>query len=171
MATINEKMTAIANGFRKSRGITGKINLDKMAELAETPLNENLPSLSSPGSSADLAAGKELIGPDGSVVTGTLKESAGSIAHNAGTPVYSEAEVAGSTVKSIGVKAVANEDIIVRSGSEFLAFASALDFGDATAADVASGKTFTSINGVKLVGTNTDGGTGGNVPSVEGVEF
>lgn len=170
MATINEKMTAIANGFRKSRGITGKINLDKMAELAETPLNKNLPSLSSPGSSADLAAGKELIGPDGSVVTGTLKESAGSILHNMGAPVYANTEVAGATIKAIGVKAIANENVIVRNGSEFYAFAPATDFGNATAADVISGKTFTSINGVKIVGTNT-GESGVSVPYAEGVMF
>lgn len=171
MATVNEKMTAIADGFRNSRNITGTINLDKMAELAAVPLGVELPALSNPGVASDLTISKELISADGSVVTGTLKESTGSIAHNAGTPVYSEAEVAGATIKSIGVKAISNEDIIVRSGSEFSAFASALDFGDATAADVVSGKTFTSINGVKLVGTNTGGGTGGSVPSAEGVEF
>lgn len=171
MATVNEKMTAIADGFRNSRGLTGTLNLDKMAELAAVPLGAEMPTLTNPGTASDLASGKELIGVDGSVVTGTLKESTGSIAHHTGSVSYSESEVAGSTVKLITVKAVAEEDVIVRNGSEFSASASALDFGDATVADVVSGKTFTSLNGVKLVGTNTGGGTGESVPSAEGVMF
>lgn len=51
-----------------------------------------------------------------------------------------------------------DRDIFFRAGSNFIAETNADNFGDAAAADVAAGKTFTSANGLKLTGTMTGGG-------------
>ena len=89
MASVNEKMTAIADGFRESRGLTGKINLDKMAELAAVPLGAMLPTLTNPGGADDLVEGKELIDQDGNVVTGTIRVLMGKM-FTLLTPEFSE---------------------------------------------------------------------------------
>ena len=99
-----------------------------------------------------LAEGVTAHGADGELVTGIIKE--GSPAHKAGTPSYSS-----NRVKLISINSTANEDAIIRSGSKFIATASASDFGVATVDDVAKGKTFTSVNGLKLTGTMELGGT------------
>lgn len=48
-------------------------------------------------------------------------------------------------------------NVLFRNGSYINAPVSTVLFGDATAADVVSGKTFTSASGLKLTGTNTGG--------------
>lgn len=102
---------------------------------------------------SDLAEGITAHGANGELVTGTIKE--GNPTHSVGTPSYSSTTYA----KLISIKATADEDAIIRSGSEFSATASASEFGNATVNDVAKGKTFTSVNGLKLTGTMESGGT------------
>lgn len=102
---------------------------------------------------SDLAEGITAHGANGELVTGTIKE--GNPTHSVGTPSYSSTTYA----KLISIKATATEDAIIRSGSEFSATASASEFGNATVNDVAKGKTFTSVNGLKLTGTMESGGT------------
>lgn len=96
----------------------------------------------------DLPQGVTAHGADGELVTGTIKE--GSPSHKVGTPSYSS----NIYTKLISIKATSDEDAIIRSGSEFSATTNAGDFGNATASDVAKGKTFTSYNGLKLTGTH-----------------
>lgn len=93
-----------------------------------------------------LAKGVTAHGADGELVTGIIKE--GNPSHKPGTPSYSS-----NIAKFISIKSTASEDAIIRSGSKFSATASASDFGDATAKDVAKGKTFTSVAGLKVTGT------------------
>lgn len=100
-----------------------------------------------------LAKGITAHGANGELVTGTIKE--GNLTYSEGTPSYSSTPY----TKLISIKATADEDAIIRSGSEFSATASASDFGNATVDDVAKGKTFTSVNGLKLTGTMESGGT------------
>ena len=100
-----------------------------------------------------LAKGVTAHGADGELVTGTIKE--GNPTHVVGPPSYSSTTYA----KLISIKSTANEDAIIRSGSKFIATASASDFGNATVDDVAKGKTFTSVNGLKITGTMESGGT------------
>lgn len=58
-------------------------------------------------------------------------------------------------------------DEIMRVGSTMALGATATIFGDATAADVAKGKTFTSAAGVKVTGTATSGSTSSGNNNVE----
>lgn len=99
----------------------------------------------------DLAAGKTAY-VNGEKVTGTLEESYPS--SNAGTVSYSTSEVAGTNIRSISIKGEAKGDVICRKGQSYSLSASASDFGNATAEDVVAGKTFTSLNGLKVTGTH-----------------
>lgn len=105
---------------------------------------------------SDLAEGITAHGANGELVTGTIKE--GNPTHSVGTPSYSSTTYA----KLISIKATADEGAIIRSGSEFSAAASASEFGDAKAEHVLSGHTFTSANGLKIVGTMEASGGNNN---------
>ena len=48
-----------------------------------------------------------------------------------------------------------NEDVLLRSGAKLQSSLKKTEFGDASAADVAAGKTFTSTAGLKVTGTHT----------------
>lgn len=53
----------------------------------------------------------------------------------------------------------ANKDALIRTGCTLAAYVNFDKFGDATAADVAAGKTFTSSAGLKVTGTGSSGGS------------
>lgn len=110
MASVNEKMTAIADGFRNSRGLTEKIGLDRMAELAAVPLGAMLPTLENPGSADDLVEGKELIGPDGEIVRGNIQLSVG-LKYSSVEPEFKEDGKAYA-------RATVSRTVTLQSGSE-----------------------------------------------------
>jgi hypothetical protein len=95
MATVNEKMTALANGIRELSGTTDTKSLDEMkidVDAANTEITEQaeliaqittalegkagggtvLPTLDNPAVAADILSGKEAIDGDGNVITGTI---------------------------------------------------------------------------------------------------
>ena len=95
--SVNSKMTAIADKVRTLLGISGKLGLDAMSTNLGTAVNAcdtqadliaqiktaleekagggvKLPTLTNPGTSADLAEGKQLIDASGNVVTGVMSK-------------------------------------------------------------------------------------------------
>lgn len=76
---------------------------------------------------------------------------------------------AGGT-KYLMLKAEDLEKQIIGGGKHFFLYSSFGNFGDATAADVAAGKTFTSAAGLLVEGTNTGsgGGSSGGLTSARG---
>ena len=71
--SVNEKMTALADAIRSKTGQAGKLSLDAMtAAVNNMEIGAQLPELANEGSAADLLAGKELLGSDGNIVTGTI---------------------------------------------------------------------------------------------------
>lgn len=109
--------------------------------------NGTLPTLTNPGSATDLAEGKELIDGNGNIVTGSVKTYNSQALWNNIAPA-----VDGTDLK---LSVNASTPYLFRKG---VAVKSPLsNFGDATAADVVTGKTFTSAAGLKVVGTGTGG--------------
>ena len=104
-----------------------------------------LPTLTNPGTATDLAEGVELIDGAGNIVTGAIPVWVGIGTQNT-TPTYDE------TTSKIILSAPHNERTIVDPGKMTMR-SNASNFGDATAADVAKGKTFTSSAGLKVAGT------------------
>lgn len=155
MSTQSEKLTAIANAIRAKEGSSDPIPAnDFPARIAAIETGTQLPTLTNPGAASDLASGKQLIGQDGEIVTGTILERvSGASVASPGNSFYTA--MSGSSLVEIGVQKNITQDVILRSGSEYTQYLSASQFGNATAADVAAGKTFTSTEGVKVTGTGS----------------
>jgi hypothetical protein len=106
-------------------------------------VGKKLPTLTTPGVASDLASGKQLIGQDGEIVTGNV-------------PVVTE-------LSMTGTPSVSGSNLVIGRPSTMRVIlpyqvpvemdAPLTSLGDAAAADVASGKTFTSAAGVKVTGT------------------
>lgn len=95
-----------------------------------------------------------------------------------GKTAYVNGRKVEGTMSKMGGTQVASDDISYADGlvtitprlsqrwyaeNKFNIYAPASSFGDATAADVASGKTFTSASGLKVTGTATMGNTGSTI--------
>ena len=106
-------------------------------------VGKQLPTLTTPGAASDLASGKQLIGQDGEIVTGNV-------------PVVTE-------LSMTGTPSVSGSNLVIGRPSTMRAIlpyqvpvkmdAPLTSLGDAAAADVVSGKTFTSTAGLKVTGT------------------
>lgn len=102
----------------------------------------------------DIASGKTAY-VNGKKITGTIHTYSSSSSLSVG----SGSLMNGGTY--LGMPYTFDEDALFRSGSKIELKKNYENFGDATPADVASGKTFTSAAGLKVVGTGSGGSSGG----------
>lgn len=110
---------------------------------------KRLPTLTNPGSAADLASGKQLIDQNGEIVTGNLQ-----VVSSVGGRPYQPQFKNFYDTDYIGFEGGRAVDVILKAGIQNMElYGLASDFGNATAADVAAGKTFTSAEGVNVSGT------------------
>ena len=151
MSTQGDKLKAIANAIRAKEGSSDPIVAnDFPARIAAIETGTQLPTLTNPGTAADMAQGKQLIDQNGEIVTGTLVETSNFVLSGSGyTPI----------LKDGNIECVANYSNsnypghVARFPIQYGFRIPASDFGNATAADVVAGKTFTSEAGVKVSGT------------------
>ena len=148
MSTQGDKLKAIADAIRAKEGSSDPIAAnDFPARIAAIETGTQLPTLTNPGTAADMAQGKQLIDQNGEIVTGTFREStAGS-----GYTVIDTTPTLNST--NLQLDYTFEMDRIMRKDSILNMMCPISNFGNATAADVAAGKTFTSEAGVKVSGT------------------
>lgn len=148
MSAQGDKLKAIADAIRAKEGSSDPIAAnDFPARIAAIETGTQLPTLTNPGTAADMAQGKQLIDQNGEIVTGTLREStAGS-----GYTVIDTTPTLNST--NLQLDYTFEMDRIMRKDSILNMMCPISNFGNATAADVAAGKTFTSEAGVKVTGT------------------
>lgn len=159
MVTADSVKSKIRGLIDKSNAKTGHIDKDLTAAVDTliagygedgTALPEIDPSIL--GTSNDLVSGKQLIDSSGGIVTGAIPET------SVGLDFKESSVHFVSSVNDIRLVNTIDEDILMRSGSKVYVNAEATEFGDASAADVAAGKTFTSAAGHKVVGTMSPGG-------------
>lgn len=146
MSTQGDKLKAIADAIRAKEGSSDPIVAnDFPARIAAIETGTQLPTLTNPGTAADLASGKQLIDQNGEIVTGTVLVRTGYTPQTDWNPV--------STLPGYALCATElDQDTLLRVGTMGVNVPLS-KFGDATAADVASGKTFTSTAGVAVAGT------------------
>lgn len=146
MSTQGDRLKAIADAIRAKEGSSDPIVAsDFPARIAAIETGTQLPTLTNPGTAADLASGKQLIDQNGEIVTGTVLVRTGYTPQTDWNPV--------STLPGYALCATElDQDTLLRVGTMGVNVPLS-KFGDATAADVAAGKTFTSEAGVKVTGT------------------
>lgn len=137
----------------------GKQALDGNGQIMTGTLKflVELPDLGNyPATAADIALGKAAIDANGNVMVGTLDEYLGDYGQGGSCfpTSYGSNYINGNVF--LNSRKIYGTDVPVPVKMESSAF------GDATPADVAEGKTFTSANGLKIVGTATSGGSGGS---------
>lgn len=106
---------------------------------------------------ADMASGVTAY-VNGEKVTGNVYTFAPTTGTWADTVPTAEYEGTSSVPSRILMNFPFDYDLLMRKGSYVLAKTDPSNFGDATAADVAAGKTFTSAAGLKVTGTAKSGG-------------
>jgi len=152
LSTQGDKLKAIADAIRAKEGSSDPIIAnDFPARIAAIETGVQLPTLTNPGTAADMAQGKQLIGQDGEIIEGNLLE------RTSGETFRFKADSVTSSSSNLGsywINWTQKNDEIIRSGALCQSpIISLSTFGNATAADVASGKTFTSEAGVMVTGT------------------
>lgn len=111
-----------------------------------------LPTLTNPGTADDLAEDKQFIDANGNVVTGTVATTNSTVATT--KEATGLKKTTAGTTSRITMNRTFDESLMVRAGDTLGFYSDANNFGDASASDVAKGKTFTSVNGLKVTGTH-----------------
>ena len=107
---------------------------------------KSLPELTNPATASDIASGKQAIDGDGNILIGDVAKATFSAPWPA-TLVYD------STNDRIDFTYEVSQNYFIDSGVNIRLMSGVENFGNATAADVAAGKTFTSAAGLKVEGT------------------
>lgn len=148
MSTQGDKLKAIADAIRAKEGSSDPIAAnDFPARIAAIETGTQLPTLTNPGTAADMAQGKQLIDQNGEIVTGTVNE----IFASSNYTVMGDTQTLNDN--NLRLDYTFGMDIIMRRNSVFSIVRPISNFGNATAADVLFGKTFTSTAGVNVTGT------------------
>ena len=148
MSTQGDKLKAIADAIRAKEGSSAPIAAnDFPARIAAIETGTQLPTLTNPGTAADMARGKQLIDQNGEIVTGTVNE----IFASSNYTVMGDTQTLNDN--NLRLDYTFGMDIIMRRNSVFSIVRPISNFGNATAADVLFGKTFTSTAGVIVTGT------------------
>lgn len=141
---------AIANAIRSKNGSTDTYKIAEMANaISNIGSGSGLDTSDATAAASDIVSGKTAY-VNGAKITGTAHEvPSGDIYTTLGDEISFSA-------KNFVIKNQVDSDVLYRPGSYIELYYPGTRLGDATTADVVSGKTFTSVNGLKLTGTKTD---------------
>ena len=102
----------------------------------------------------DLAKGVTAHDKSGTAITGTVEVGHPTTKSSDVYAEFSETPLPGGSIyKSLSLTGKSTDDVLMRKGTNYTVSLESSNLGNATAADVAKGKTFTSQTGLKQVGT------------------
>lgn len=102
----------------------------------------------------DLAKGVTAHDKSGTAITGTVEVGHPTTMSSDVSAKFDETPLPGGSIyKTISLTGKSTDDVLMRKGTNYTVSLESSNFGNATAADVAKGKTFTSQTGLKQVGT------------------
>lgn len=180
MATVNSKMTALADEIRELSGATDTKSLDEMkvdvdaanAEIAEqTELLEQiaaalegkaggatLPTLDNPAVAADILSGKEAIDGDGNVITGTIAtRTSSNLTASGATVTVPAGYYASQATKSVATATQATPSVSIDANGKITA--SATQTAGYVSAGVTTGKKQMTTQAAKTITPSTSSQT------------
>lgn len=162
--TMKDLFKAICDAIRSKDGTTDSIPHQDIPERImeiDSTTGVILPTIppEKKGSESDLAEGKQLINEDGSIITGSLTTVNSDIQKvfdktNRNVSSYYEKNEDDISNSSITLYDSVEEDILLRKNSKLHLKTKASIYGNARPEDVMKNVTFTSENGIKIVGTS-----------------
>lgn len=148
--TLVKTFTDIADAIRAKDGSTGTMKPTEMPGKIAA-IETGTDTSDATVTASDLASGVIAYGKDGKVIGNIITMDSGGRTNGTGEESLLYMEESSSTI--VTYSPALTSPLLLKAGAHQIAHASANRFGDATAADVAAGKTFTSTAGVKVTGT------------------
>ena len=109
---------------------------------------------------SDLAKGVTAHDKSGTAITGTVEVGRPTTKSSDVSAKFNETPIPGGSIyKSLSLTGKSTDDVLMRKGTNYTVSLESSNLGNAAAADVAKGKTFTSQTGLKQVGTLVTSGT------------